>query len=641
MRQHRYIGLHSRLLLPVTTFLMTLGLAACDPPGTQSLAITQAAAAAPISDLVVLETTTGHASASLRVAPATALAAPEEIPISDRTPAGVEDVELTPMEDAGDPSGNALLAVRFRGDAIPDKDAIELLVDDNKSVLVRDSVDKARFTGMVFFDFDLFLREQEERKALLEATGEKNSPIFNQRELVGQEEFGFVEPEIVQQARAASIVFRIPRRTIAMPPSAVDPSRELFITDLSVVQDRTRTFDICGNVGNPNGAWTFKTLMTNMANQPVTGIDPATFVERWLRTWAVNNTINTFPVPSRVNILNQVVNNWPRLPDGRLNLDSSPFRLLAIVNRIDLRANPVYGGTGGNAGEGRFVFAVVNRSINNGCSVTQFNVIFEYGVPITKCTAIRNYAQQWINLGNIPLGSAAFNPALQAITDQFTAANAAPLKPNRSALNQLRTNEIALASPWELREFILPRPNGHLTLTTAKQTPHHTRNNTALLANYINTNAAAINAGNHSVPLTWAGQPFLTGSNFNFSVANGAVWNAPGVANQPRHMFSLATCNACHGGETRDNVGAGDTTFVHITPRLINQQSQISKFLRGNGTLALPTTFNKPDPINGAPIRQFGDLLRRQQDLANLINTSCRTAGFVHMLRWQPLDVVH
>jgi len=33
--------------------------------------------------------------------------------------------------------------------------------------------------------------------------------------------------------------------------------------------------------------------------------------------------------------------------------------------------------------------------------------------------------------------------------------NAAPTKGNGSAINQIRTNEIALRSPWELREFTL------------------------------------------------------------------------------------------------------------------------------------------------------------------------------------------
>ncbi|MBP6749073.1 MAG: hypothetical protein KA144_05500 [Xanthomonadaceae bacterium] len=643
MQPHRPIGSRRRLFVPLSTFLLTCTLAACDLPGGSDSAASKNVASG--EELIAIESASSRTAMSAplttaRVSLQPALAAQ---PASTTVPSGVSDVELTPMEDAGDPAGNALLAVRFFDRAEPAEDIIKLVVDDKQAVLTRDPANRARFSGMIFFDFDLFAQEQAARRALLTETKDRVAPLFQSRELVAEEEFGFVEPAAIAKARAASTTISVPRRMVAMPPSAVDPRRELFITDLSVVQDPTRTFDICGNVGNPNGAWTFKTLMTNMANQPATGIDPSLFVENWLRTWTINNTVNTFPVPARPNIGVQVLNSWPRLTNGRLNLDRSPFRLLAIVNRIDLRGNTVYGG--GNAGEGRFVFAVVNRNNNGGCSVMQFTVIFEYGVPISGCTNVKNYAQQWVNLGNIALGSPAFNPALQAITDQFTAANAAPRKPNRSALNQLRTDEIALAVPWELREYVLPQGNGNLTLTTAKQTPHHTRNNTALLANYINVNSAAILNGTHVVPLTWVGQPFLTGSNFNFSVVDGAVWNAPGVGNQQRHKFSLATCNACHGGETRANGNPValplETSFVHITPRLQNQQSQLSKFLLGTGTLALPTTFPKNDPINGVPQRTFGDLLQRQVHLANLMNSSCLSSALIHELRFQPLDMVH
>lgn len=41
----------------------------------------------------------------------------------------------------------------------------------------------------------------------------------------------------------------------------------------------------------------------------------------------------------------------------QLDLAQSPFRLLAIVNRVDLRENSIYGG--GDAGEGRLVFGAI------------------------------------------------------------------------------------------------------------------------------------------------------------------------------------------------------------------------------------------------------------------------------------------
>ena len=48
----------------------------------------------------------------------------------------------------------------------------------------------------------------------------------------------------------------------------------------------------------------------------------------------------------------RILDNWPRTPDGKLDLAQPPLRLQAIVNRFDLRNLAA-----GDAGEGRFVFA--------------------------------------------------------------------------------------------------------------------------------------------------------------------------------------------------------------------------------------------------------------------------------------------
>jgi hypothetical protein len=112
-----------------------------------------------------------------------------------------------------------------------------------------------------------------------------------------------------------------------------------------------------------------------------------------------------------------------------------------MVNRIDLRRTNGFGG--GDAGEGRFVFSAIDRR-NGGCGTLQFTVIFEYGID-RQGNAVRDWARQWYDLSAMSFGPQ-FNAALQAITEQFAAAGVAPSKPNGSALNQLRTNEIALAN---------------------------------------------------------------------------------------------------------------------------------------------------------------------------------------------------
>ena len=281
------------------------------------------------------------------------------------------------------------------------------------------------------------------------------------------------------------------------------------------------------------GPWTFGHLMTQMANQPVTGIHPSTFVRNWLNKWMNDQVINGWTVAKRQQMQTLVIDPWVAASGGPhrpLNLAIAPFKLLAIVNRVDLRNNTVYGG--GNAGEGRFVFGVIDRRPTGkpdpytgqpaaGCGVTQFTVIFEYGIDRRGC-GIRDWGRQWHNLRNFVLGSARYNHELQAITDQFTRANAAPHKPNRSALNQLRTNEIELllnppTNPvWELREFKIGGDAGvnpgQLEEATVKRTPDLTRNRTALRTQFINANEAAILAETHDVPLTFMGQNFLGGS---------------------------------------------------------------------------------------------------------------------------------
>jgi hypothetical protein len=592
----------------------------------------------------------------------------EEPPPFEVDPPVASEIELTPMESAGDPEGNALLSVRYEnGESLGE--AVGLTIDKREYVLKRDPKDPKRFAAMVDFDFDLFVEEQAKRRELILASGAKDFPVFRGRELVEMRKFEFIEPEVIARARDLSLAISIQDAVINVPPPpGFDPAGTLVVTDLSVVQDPTRTYDVCGNTGNPNGAWTFNTLMTNMANPSATGVDPADFVEDWLQSWNTTHTINGFPVPARNRINTRVLNAWPRI-NGKLDLSRSPMRLLAIVNRVDLRRSafgpPRYGGGGGtpvDAGEGRFVFGVIDRSSDGGCGAMEFTVILEYGVPINQCSAIRDYAGQWMALDGIGLGSPAYNSALEAITDQFTAAGAAPGKINGSAINQVRTNEVALVGyrnidlspiearrpiepiplegPWEMREFHL-RQNGMLQIVSTRDTPHHTWNNTSLLANYINT-APGVANGSHTVPLTWLGSNFLTGSTIYSSVADSAVWNAPGVDLERRHQFSLKTCSGCHAGEARDNANGDHTSFVHIAPRDFNAESALSKFLVGNDTLSSPSFFMKDDPIVSTfATRSFGDIAKRQLDLASLAAHSCRATGILHQVAFHRVAAVH
>jgi hypothetical protein len=379
------------------------------------------------------------------------------------------------------------------------------------------------------------------------------------------------------------------------------------------------------------GVWTFGYLMQEMANQPATGIDPAMFTRIWLKNWENNLVINGWGVAARQRVKDIVITPWELAsggPGAPLNLKLAPFKLLAIVNRIDLRGNGGY--TTNNAGEARFVFGVIDRRKGN-CLVSEMTVILEYGIDKPDCDGVISWAKDWFSLSFLPLGSPAYNAALEALTQQFAKAGAAPAKVNGSALNQVRTNEFLppQTGPWELREFRLtmtkedPFPaTGQLIETTVKQTPDPVLNNTNTLADYINGNCGPILSDSHIVPLSFPrslldpplpNPPGFLGGN---APVPPGFWNAPGLACDPsppgdaRFKFSNATCSGCHLAET-------GTRFYHIVPTPFGTPAGLSPFLSG------PITIN--DPVNGFA-RTFDEILRRATILDQIANGDCRLA---------------
>ena len=336
------------------------------------------------------------------------------------------------------------------------------------------------------------------------------------------------------------------------------------------------------------GAWTFGRLMEEMAPDLDSAPD---MVEQLFGTWLTRGTLNTFTVPARPSIQNQVLDSWPRSSNGKLDLARSPLRLLAIVNRVDLRDVAA-----GHAGEGRFVFGVLGA----GGFPMEFTMILEYHLPASTNADALDWANAWHALGAQPFPSEAYNAALQAVTTRFTRRNAAPSLVNGSALSRLRSNEIALSSPWELREFALSPTTHFLEESTLALTPDLSFNGGSTLAAFINANASAIIAETHTVPASFEGAPFLGGAVFN----NLDAWRAPGIIdNEARHHFSLNTCNGCHSTQETG------TAFLQINPRALRSEAQLSGFLTG---------ISVADPVTFVP-RKFNDLARRNDDLAQLI----------------------
>ena len=71
----------------------------------------------------------------------------------------------------------------------------------------------------------------------------------------------------------------------------------------------------------------------------------------------------------------------------------------------------------------------------------QATLILEYNIPAGSQAEILDLANAWHALRALPFPSEEYNAALQAVTERFTARNAAPGRPNGSALGQIRTND--------------------------------------------------------------------------------------------------------------------------------------------------------------------------------------------------------
>jgi len=362
-------------------------------------------------------------------------------------------------------------------------------------------------------------------------------------------------------------------------PCTIKPRRELEIRDVSVVDDPVRTA--------PGGAWTFGKLMEQMAPTPA---DAPAMVEAMLTSFLSQQTVNSFPLPPRSGVT-QVLDSM-RGPDGKLDLSRPAFRLQAIVNRIDLND-----ASASTAGEGRFVFGFAPFG-----STLQATLIMEYNIPATSPAQILDLANAWHALRALPFPSEQYNAALQAVTERFTARNAAPGRKNGSALGQIRTNDFFALSPvaWEFREFHIDATTGMLVPATVAQTPDRSFNFTDRLGRFVLANEPTILAEKHVVPPMFEGAPFQGG---NVDASDFFTWQVPGVSPETSHRFARNTCNGCH---TQSVTGGAE---FQIAPRFPFQEARLSGFLTGADV---------PD-FSAGVVRHFNELGRRGRILHNLV----------------------
>ncbi|RKH71393.1 hypothetical protein [Corallococcus aberystwythensis] len=519
---------------------------------------------------------------------------------------------------------------------------------------------------------ELDRRRENERRL---ASGEFGVPtretiLFNGRHPAARYEGLSVNPDAFRQGAL------MPFTNCPMVPVSTQSQweRTLLIRDPAVVLDPARTWDPCTGAGTKGGVWTFAHLMREMAHG--SGSRPEAFVLNWLSLWLNDFQSNGDTVPARRKMYDEVIVPWAaasgassslqlNASTGRwevtlskpLNLDIAPFRLLSIVNRIDLAGNEGDSGRPSNPGELRFLFGLTRPSPWGGgteatCNLKPFTAIFEYGVPGEGCGSVIGWARQWAWLGTYTHFNVAYRAMLEQMTESVVQHGRAPGKGNGNALNQLRTNEVALGFPWELREFRLADQhpatgkdtpsNGCLRVHTMALTPddatHDFRKDPDVdffVRTYVKNGVEqpvtlpTRCTAHFAVPRTLNGRPFLGA---NSLVAPPTHWEAltavPTDATEvcARKEFSANTCNGCHFKDTGTNdfTGVDNLAFTHVSPTS-GIPARLSKFLTGGGSGLM---YVVPDAQFGAQVTSwpFADLLRRHQRLQAL--ASCTTCGW-------------
>jgi hypothetical protein len=302
-----------------------------------------------------------------------------------------------------------------------------------------------------------------------------------------------------------------------------------------------------------------------------------------MQEWEKVTSVNGFQLSTRPSIRDRLLCPWIVASGGKqdctgtLDIDLAPFRLLAIVNRIDLRNS----GAKGVVGQGRLVFAALDRPGRDpihGGSPLPFTVIFEYGLP-AKGGDAKAWATRWHALGKLPCSSTQnctrYLTALEQLTAAFTTRGRLPGAPQGNPLQQIRSNEIALGSPWELREFALGFRDGRPALLqrAVAQSPDPTLNRSVELGTWANQHADEIRAGTHQVPAGFLGAHALSSFKTEFRL------DLPDVPEDVRFGLSSQTCNGCHR-EEQDKIASVDG-FYHISPLKPAGLPRLSQFVRG------------------------------------------------------------
>jgi hypothetical protein len=277
--------------------------------------------------------------------------------------------------------------------------------------------------------------------------------------------------------------------------------------------------------------WSFGALMKEMVSADDAGtID---FTKRWLGQYRSTQTVNDQTVPPR-----DVDQIWKGWEGTTWDLRRVPFRLLAIINRIDLLRSPLLAGE--NAGEVRFVFGAVDISEGANCMPLSFTVILEYGVRKSSCAELQRWAQSWVDLAKLAPSDVTYREGLSQLTNSVTGGDPNRAKPNGSAIDHVRTNEILNAAEWQLREFRLDPASHQLVQDTVTMTPRNDLAGQQALTTFLTSIENNIAVQDYWIPRRFPTPPSdpLLGA----MAIGGTDW-------KQSSDFSMNTCSGCHTGD--------------------------------------------------------------------------------------------
>ena len=428
------------------------------------------------------------------------------------------------------------------------------------------------------------------------------------------------------------------------------PDRELLITQPAIIDSPRARYP---------GPWSFGTLMKELV-----GPDEAPAAIRdWLFGFSTIQQIDNQLISPRKDVLEKVIIPWQKRdgfnPAGgaewKPKLQNAPFRLLAIVNRLDLAApdvadrfgqirelwrlkghearfvnlfrdatgidlfeqerldalpkrRPRISGYGiftvaeqPPSGEGRFVFQVTD---GNGSSLAGgWTIILEYALrAIPGRDRTRAWANVWHSLSYLDPATPVFAAHLEEVTKLFTSKvnilNGEPI------LRQLRSNDAALASTHEFRQWTIDEKRlkpALLTQTPIQQTALPGSEARRVFQRYLDGQEPLIKTGLLIVP-----DKFLAASAIIPPGKNTFTWDfGSHIEGDVRRTASLATCNGCHAGET-----ACDRGF-HIHPHDPGTPPVISQFLRLDGE-----PLRVPDPVNRGRTFTYDEMKDRAKIMA-------------------------